>query len=59
MIGEKRWYLSKTIITSGAAFVVAVLTAAGVIDVEMGLKIDALLVPFILAFLRLGDKQLV
>lgn len=55
MNGTKPWYLSKTIITSGIAFIVAVVTAAGVIDVETGVKFEALLVPLIFTFLRLGD----
>ena len=56
---EKPWFLSKTIITSGVAFAVAVATAAGFVDTETGIKIEALLVPLIFAFLRIGDKELV
>ncbi len=51
----KPWFLSKTVITSGGAFVVALATAAGFVDQETGLKIEALLVPLILTFLRLGN----
>jgi hypothetical protein len=54
----KPWYFSKTLITSGIAFVVAVVTASGVLDVETGLKVEALLVPMILAFLRIGDTTI-
>lgn len=51
----KPWFLSKTVITSGAAFVVALVTAVGLVDQETGLKIESLLVPLILTFLRLGN----
>ncbi|MFH0821503.1 MAG: hypothetical protein V2B18_02040 [Pseudomonadota bacterium] len=52
----KPWYLSKTIITSGMAFFVAVLTCSGVLDAETGAKIEALMVPLLFTFLRMGDQ---
>jgi hypothetical protein len=52
----KKWWESKTIWTSGVAFAVAIATTVGVLDVETGVKVEALLVPLIFAFLRLGDK---
>jgi hypothetical protein len=55
----KPWFLSKTIITSGVAFAIAVATAAGILDSETGAKIEGLLIPLILTFLRLGDQELV
>jgi hypothetical protein len=58
MMESKPWFLSKTIITSGIAFGVALLTGAGVIDMEMGTKIEMLLVPLILTFLRIGDTPI-
>jgi hypothetical protein len=51
----KPWYLSKTLITSGVAFLVALAATMGVLDQETGLKIESLLVPLILTFLRLGN----
>lgn len=54
----KPWWTSKTLITSSAAFAVAVATTFGMIDLEAAAKIEALLVPLILAFLRLGDAEL-
>ncbi|MBM4327953.1 MAG: hypothetical protein AB1473_19075 [Thermodesulfobacteriota bacterium] len=57
-MNQKPWYLSRTIIVSGVAFAVALATAAGLIDVETGAKIEGLLVPLILTFLRLGDAEL-
>lgn len=47
----------KTLITSGVAFVIAILTAIGAVDVETGLKVEALLVPLIFAFLRMGVED--
>ncbi|MEW6110642.1 MAG: hypothetical protein AB1664_00805 [Thermodesulfobacteriota bacterium] len=58
-MNQKPWYLSRTIIVSGVAFAVALATAAGLIDVETGAKIEGLLVPLILTFLRLGDAELI
>jgi hypothetical protein len=40
MSQQKPWFLSKTIITSGVAFAVAVATAAGLLDAETGAKIE-------------------
>jgi hypothetical protein len=57
-MNQKPWYLSRTIIVSGVAFAVALATAAGLIDVDTGAKIEGLLVPLILTFLRLGDAEL-
>jgi len=51
----KPWYLSKTIITSAIAFSVALATALNILSIEDGMKVEALLVPLILTFLRLGD----
>ncbi len=59
MNGTKPWYLSKTIITSGVAFAVAIATSAGVIDLETGAKIQGLLIPLMLTFLRVSDKELI
>ena len=59
MSGKKPWFLSKTIITSGVAFGVALATSGGLLDTETGTKIEALLVPLILTFLRIGNKELV
>ncbi len=59
MSEQKPWFVSKTIITSGVAFVVAIVTAAGLIDAETGAKIEGLLIPLILTFMRLGDQELV
>jgi hypothetical protein len=56
---QKAWWKSKTLITSGVAFGVAVATALGVLDNEAGMKIEALLVPLILAFLRIGKEEIV
>jgi hypothetical protein len=58
MTGAKPWFLSKTIITSGLAFGVAVATSSGVLDVETGTKIQGLLIPLVLTFLRVGNKEL-
>ncbi len=58
MTKTKPWFLSKTIVTSGAAFGVAVAVAAGLFDVETGTKIEGLLVPLIFTFLRMGAKEL-
>ena len=57
-MNQKPWYLSRTIIVSGVAFAVALATAAGLIDVDTGAKIEGLLVPLILTFLGLGDAEL-
>jgi len=54
----KTWYMSKTIITSVIAFLVAVLTGAGIFSVEDGTKIESLLIPLIFVFLRIGDKPI-
>lgn len=56
---EKPWFLSKTIITSGVAFALAVAISAGLIDPEAGAKAQGLLIPLILTFLRLGKEELV
>ncbi len=58
MSDQKPWFVSKTIITSGVAFAVAIATAAGLLDAETGAKIQGLLIPLILTFLRLGDQEL-
>lgn len=55
---SKPWFLSKTVITSGAAFGVALATAAGLVDLETGAKLEGLLVPLILTFLRVGNTEL-
>jgi hypothetical protein len=54
----KNWWKSKTLWTSGIAFLVGLGTAAGVIDADTGLKIEACLAPMIFAFLRIGDKPI-
>ena len=54
----KPWWTSKTLITSAVAFGVALATTFGLVDFEAAAKIEALLVPLILAFLRLGDTEL-
>jgi hypothetical protein len=54
----KNWWKSKTIWTSGAAFIVGIGTAAGFIDTEMGLKIEGCLVPLILTFLKMNNTEL-
>ncbi len=54
---QKPWYCSKTVLTSGVAFGVAVATAAGVVDNDTGLKLEGLLLPLILTFLRLANKE--
>jgi hypothetical protein len=59
MPNQKPWYLSKTIITSGVAFAVAVGTTVGLVDNETGLKIESLLLPLIFTFLRVADKEVV
>jgi hypothetical protein len=59
MQNQKPWFFSKTVITSGAAFATALATASGLVDTDTGLKVEALLVPLILTFLRVGDKELV
>jgi hypothetical protein len=56
-MGVKPWYLSKTIITSGGAFAVAIGTGAGLIDADTGVKIQGILLPMIFTFLRIGDKE--
>jgi len=56
---QKPWFLSKTVITSGVAFAVAVAATAGLIDEETGIKIQTLLIPLIFAFLRFGNQELV
>lgn len=53
----KPWFLSKTIITSGIAFGVALATGAGLLDVETGAKVEGLLVPLIFVFLRMGNGK--
>ncbi len=58
MTGAKPWFLSKTIITSGVAFGVAVATSSGALDIETGAKIQGLLIPLVLTFLRVGNKEL-
>jgi hypothetical protein len=58
MSRTKPWYLSRTVITSGVAFGVALASAAGLLDAEAATKIEALLIPLILTFLRLGDATL-
>ena len=58
MENTKPWYLSKTIITSGVAFAVALITSSGVIDAETGTKIQGLLIPLMLTFLRVGNTEL-
>jgi len=52
---SKPWFLSKTIIASGVAFAIAMLTGAGLIDTETGMKIESLILPLIFVFLRLGS----
>ncbi len=59
MQNQKPWFLSRTVITSGAAFGVALATASGLVDTDTGLKVEALLAPLILAFLRVGHKELI
>jgi len=59
MPDSKPWYLSKTIISSGAAFGVALATGVGLIDTETGMKVETLMIPMILTFLRLGNKELI
>jgi hypothetical protein len=59
MSDQKPWFISKTIITSGVAFALAIATASGLLDAETGAKIQGLLIPLILTFLRLGDQELV
>jgi len=54
----KPWWTSKTLITSAVAFGVAVASTFGVVDAEAAAKIEALLVPLIFAFLRIGDSTL-
>jgi len=54
----KPWWTSKTLLTSAVAFGVALATTFGVVDIEAAAKIEALLVPLILAFLRIGDTEL-
>lgn len=54
----KPWWSSKTLITSAVAFGVALAGTLGLVDLESAAKIEALLVPLILAFLRLGDAEL-
>ena len=54
----KEWWKSKTLWTAGVALGVAVATTLGALDLETGAKIEALLVPLIFAFLRLGDKPI-
>ncbi len=58
MSDTKPWFLSKTIITSGVAFLVAIATSAGLVDLETGTKLESLLVPLLFIFLRMGDKEL-
>jgi hypothetical protein len=55
MENTKPWYLSKTVITSGVAFAVALSAGLGIIDQETGLKVESLLIPLILTFLRIGN----
>lgn len=54
----KPWYLSKAIMTSGVAFAVALATASGVVDTETGAKVEGLLIPLVLAFMRAGNKEI-
>ena len=58
MENAKPWYLSKTIITSGVAFAVALITSIGIIDADTGTKIQGLLIPLMLTFLRVGNAEL-
>ncbi len=58
IVRSKSWYLSKTLITSAVAFAVAVATAAGWLDSETGAKVEALIVPLLFVFLRIGDTEL-
>lgn len=52
---EKDWWKSKTLIASAVAFAFALAHALGVMDQETLVKLEALMLPLILTFLRLGD----
>jgi len=54
----KEWWKSKTLWTSGFAFVAALATAAGLVSVETFSKVEGLLLPLIFVFLRIGDEPL-
>ena len=53
----KKWFESKTVVTSGVAVGVAAASLLGAVDAESAIKMEGLLIPVITAFLRLGNKQ--
>ena len=55
---SKKWFESKTIVTSGIAAGVAAASLFGVVDAQSAMKIEGLLIPVITTFLRLGNKEL-
>ena len=56
---SKKWFESKTVVTSGIAVGVATATLLGAVDAQSAVKIEGLLIPLITAFLRLGNKELI
>ena len=56
---NKKWFESKTVVTSGIAAGVAAASLLGVVDAQSAMKIEGLIIPLIATFLRLGNKELI
>ena len=55
---SKKWFESKTVVTSGIAAGVAAASLLGAVDTQSAMKIEGLLLPLITTFLRFGGKEL-